>query len=70
MNKKEVSVAQNFRKHELSKKPGGSTIKIHYKDRILVYENIHNVTKYIQAIKLKNENKKSPIILIEVHKNN
>jgi hypothetical protein len=70
MDKKELSVQSNFRKHELSKKPGGSTVKVHYEDRVLVYENIHHVKNYINAINNKNDNNKSPILKIEVIENN
>lgn len=47
---KYLKVRDKYRKNPLSKTPGGRTVVITYRDRVLSYPNIKNVSAYIKAI--------------------
>jgi hypothetical protein len=61
-NKFKLEVGRKYRTNELSLTEGGSTVEVHYENRVKVYTNVKNPTAYIKAIKMINENKDEKII--------
>ena len=61
-----INVSQEHRTNVLSSNPGGSTVTVHYVDRIKIYDNIHYPKAYVN--KLEN-NPKDPIVKVEVNGN-
>jgi len=55
-------VGREYRTNELSLTEGGSTVEVHYENRVKVYTDVKNPTAYIRTIKAYAENKDEKII--------
>jgi hypothetical protein len=65
-NKKVTVVGEEYRTNVLSLIPGGSSVEVHYRDRVKVYTNIKNTSAYIKKITAES---KDPILAIYVDGN-
>jgi hypothetical protein len=65
-DKKVIVVGEEYRTNTLSLIPGGTSIEVHYDDRVKVYTNIKNPSAYIKKIKAES---KEPIIAIFIDGN-
>ena len=67
VNKKVTIVGDEFRTNLLSLTEGGSTVEVHYANRVKVYTNVKNTIAYINAIKLKNETVDEKIVEVYIN---
>jgi hypothetical protein len=64
--KNEIHILPTERKSTLSASSSANIVKVHYVDRIAVYDNVHYPAAYIQKVL---ENKKETILKIELNGN-